>query len=127
MLRDIARRYRDVDTIHLVMDQLNTHTKRILIKNLGPRRGEQLWSRFTVHHAPKHGSWLNIAETEISILSRQCLSGHRIPSLKVLTQETDSWSKDVNLRKVKIRWGFTRQHARKKFKYRKPTFRRTED
>lgn len=127
MLQSIARRYQNVDTIHLVMDQLNTHTKRILIKHLGPKRGEQLWNRFTVHYTPKHGSWLNIAETEISIMSRQCLRGRRIPSLKVLEIETEAWNEDVNRRRVKILWKFTRRKARKKFRYRKPRSKRTKD
>ncbi len=127
MLQRIAQRYRGVDTIHLVMDQLNTHTKRTLVKNLGPKRGAQLWGRFTVHHTPKHGSWLNMAETEISILSRQCLHDRRIPSLTQLTKETDAWNDGVNCRRVKILWKFTRRKARRKFGYRKPRSSRTED
>lgn len=126
MLQQIARHYRNADTIHLVMDQLNTHSKGTLVKNLGPKRGAQLWDRFTVHFTPKHGSWLNIAETEISLLSRQCLRD-RIPSLAVLARETDAWNQYANSRRLRIKWGFTRRLARKKFGYRKPRIRRTED
>jgi hypothetical protein len=127
MLQRIARRYRNVDTIHLVMDQLSTHKKSCVVKNLGPTRGERLWKRFTVHYTPKHGSWLNIAETEISIFSRQCLGRRRVRSLADLASDTDAWNSRINRCRTKIQWGFTRRKARQKFGYRKLNSKRTED
>jgi len=68
------------DTIHLVMDNLSSHTRKAVVQRFGEKAGGWLWDRFTVHYTPKHGSWLNQAEIEISLFSRQCLGQRRIPS-----------------------------------------------
>ena len=73
--------YPEADTIHLVMDNLSSHHRKALVDRYGERIGGLLWDRFTVHYTPKHGSWLNQAEIEISLFSRQCLGQRRIPSL----------------------------------------------
>lgn len=117
MLREIGRAYPNAKTIHLVMDNLNTHRKKSLIETLGPKRGENLWNRFTVHYTPKHASWLNQAETEISLFSRECLGKDRIASMITLKKRAQAWEKDANQRKRQINWTFTTDKARKKFGY----------
>ena len=75
-LLDIAASYGETDTIHLVMDNLSTHTRKALVQRFGEEAGGWLWKRFTAHYTPKHGSWLNPAEMEVSLLSRQCLEAN---------------------------------------------------
>ena len=81
--------------------------------------GGLLWDRFTVHYTPKHGSWLNQAEIEISLFSRQCLGQRRIPSLTDLDHEAKAWSQKMNRDRVIINWKFTRKKARQKFRYKR--------
>jgi transposase len=75
---DIAAAYPEADTIHLVMDNLSSHTRKALLERFGTGAGDWLWNRFTVHYTPKHGSWLNQAEIAIGLFSRQCLGQRRI-------------------------------------------------
>ena len=119
----IAGQYPSADTIHLVMDNLNTHNRKTLVKHRGQEKGAALWNRFTVHYTPKHGSWLNQAEIELSMFSRQCLGTRRIPAFKTLRKETAAWNREANRTRKTINWGFTRRQARKKFGYRKPRLR----
>src|ERR1039458_4156997 len=77
-LLDIAAGYPEADTIHLVMDNLSSHTRKAVVERFGAEAGDWLWNRFTVHYTPKHGSWLNQAEIAISLFSRQCLGQRRI-------------------------------------------------
>src|ERR1035441_4409132 len=77
-LLDIAAGYPEADTIHLVMDNLSSHTRKAVVERCGAEAGDWLWNRFTVHYTPKHGSWLNQAEIAISLFSRQCLGQRRI-------------------------------------------------
>ena len=79
-LVEIVASYPEADTIHLVMDNLSSHTRTALVERFGENIGRLLWDRFTVHYTPKHGSWLNQAEIEISLFSRQCLGRRRIVS-----------------------------------------------
>jgi hypothetical protein len=83
------------------------------------RDGDWLWNRFTVHYTPKHGSWLNQAEIEISLLSRQCLGQRRIPSLGDLRREARAWNRRMNRDGVAIDWRFTCRTARRKFSYKR--------
>lgn len=115
--RSIADHYRDAMTIHLVMDNLNTHGRKALVDGFGEEEGDALWRRFTVHYTPKHGSWLNQAEIEISLFSRQCLGTRRIGDLPSLQRETRAWNRQVNRKRVQINWKFGRKQARKKFGY----------
>ena len=85
-----------------------------------------MWSRLTIHPTPLHGSWLNQAEIELSLYSRQCLGSPRIPDLKTLKRETRSWKDRVNRDQVKINWKFDRRAAREKFGYNKNSFRRSK-
>ncbi len=78
-LVEIVASYPEADTIHLVMDNLSSHTRKALVDRFGEKIGGLLWERFTVHYTPKHGSWLNQAEIEISLFTRQCLGRRRIP------------------------------------------------
>lgn len=117
VLREIGRRYPRARTIHLVMDNLNTHRLKSLTSKLGPKRGEKLWNRFTIHYTPKHASWLNQAETEISLFSRECLGKDRIATFSTLKKRARAWELDANERKRKIQWTFTTEKAREKFKY----------
>jgi len=117
MLRDIAATYPDAKTIHLVMDNLRGHSCRALEETFGETQGREIWSRFTVHYTPKHGSWLNQAEIEISIYARQCLGKRRIASLSELRAETAAWRRRVNRQRLTIDWKFTVEKARKKFRY----------
>ena len=117
LLRRIAAAYRDADTIHLVMDNLSTHTEASLQRALGQREGSRLGARFTPHYTPKHGSWLNQAEIAISIFSRQCLGKRRIASLSDLKRETLAWCRRTDRNRLCIHWKFTVRKARAKFKY----------
>ena len=117
-LRDIARRYPHAETIHLVVDNLSTHCLKSAVRRFGPRRGRALWERFTVHFTPKHGSWLNQAEIEISVYSRQCLRGQRTRDYWTLASKTNAWMLRADAERWRIRWGFTVKKAREKFGYR---------
>jgi len=116
-LLDIAAFYPAADTIHLVLDNLSTHTRKAAIDWFGEQEGDWLWNRFTVHHTPKHGSWLNQAEIEIGLFSRQCLGKRRIASLQELTTEATAWNQHTNNAKTTIEWKFTRKKPRLKLKY----------
>jgi hypothetical protein len=116
-LETIIESYPEAATIHLVMDNLNIHGPKPLTDYFGQEKGKQLWSRLTVHYTPKHGSWLNQAEIEISLYARQCLARRRIPTLEILQRESAAWNSKVNAEGKKINWTFTRKKARKKFKY----------
>ena len=86
----------------------------------------QVWDRFTVHYTPTHGSWLNQAEIEIGLFSRQCLGKRRIPSLKILKAEAGAWNRRMNRDRVKINWKFDRRAARRKFGYKYQSFTRSK-
>jgi len=121
---ELAIQYPEAETIHLVMDNLNIHGRKSLTDAFGPDMGGEIWDRFTVHYTPKHGSWLNQAEIEIGIFSRQCLGKRRIPNLKTLRRESRAWNRRMNRDRVKINWKFNRKAARRKFGYnRNPSMR----
>lgn len=113
----IAEAYKSAKKIILVMDNLNTHREKSLIDFYGEEEGRKLWSRFDVHHTPKHGSWLNQAEIAIGMYRRQCLGGTRIPDIKTLAKKTAAWTRAINDKKVTINWTFTTEDARGKFDY----------
>lgn len=117
MLTLLTRAYPHARTIHLVMDNLNTHSLTTVVKHCGERQGRALWSRFTVHYTPKHGSWLNQAEIEISVLNRQCMGRRRFDSLEALAPHVLQWSYRVNRERLRFRWRFTTMKARAVFRY----------
>ena len=122
-LRGIAHHYPEAQTIHLVMDNLSSHTRKAVVARFGEEKGRLLWDRFTVHYTPRHGSWLNQAEIEISLFSRQCLGTRRIGDLATLRSEACAWNRKANRKRVKINWTFDRKRARKKFTYKYNTKR----
>jgi hypothetical protein len=116
---DLAIQYPAVQTIHLVVDNLNIHRRKSLTDLLGEEIGGEVWDRFTVHYTPAHGSWLNQAEIEIGIVSRQCLGNRRIPDLQTLHREVRAWNRRMNQNRTTINWEFTRRAARLKFGYKR--------
>jgi hypothetical protein len=122
----LALAYPNADTIHLVLDNLNIHRRKSLADAFGEEMAAEVWDRFTVHYTPTHGSWLNQAEIEIGIFSRQCLGKRRIPSLKILKAEVRAWNRRMNRNQVKIAWKFDRKTARKKFRYNCTSIKRSK-
>ena len=106
--------------LHLVMDNLNTHGGASLYEAFAPEEARRLLDRLELHYTPKHGSWLNVAEIELSILSRQCLA-RRIADGPTLIREIESWQKDRNHRATKVRWQFTTKNSRTKLRKLYPT------
>lgn len=107
--------YPEAAIVVLVMDNLNTHSMGSLYEAFDPETARALAARLEIHYTPKHGSWLNMAETELSILSRQCLD-RRIESRDILTREVAAWEDDRNIRQRRIDWQFTTADARIKLK-----------
>ena len=126
MVRTVARAYPTARTIHLVLDNLNTHREKALTDHFGYREGRRLWRRLTVHYTPIHGSWLNQAEIALSLVSRQALGTQRIDSLASLQREIRAWTARANRRKTTINWQFTRKDARRTFNYKKPLSTRSQ-
>ena len=116
----LALAYPEAKTIHLVMDNLNTHCRKSLTDAYGAEIGAEIWERFTIHYTPKHGSWLDQAEIELSLFSRQCLGKRRISDLSLLQRETRAWNRQANRARTTINLRFTRRKARRIFHYEKP-------
>jgi hypothetical protein len=108
--------YPDAETVVLVMDNLNTHGIASLYEAFAPDEAFSLAQRLDIHHTPKHGSWLNIAEIELSALSRQCLD-RRINNLDTLNTELAAWQHTINAEQRQIRWQFTTDKARVKLRH----------
>jgi hypothetical protein len=108
--------YPDAETVVLVMDNLNTHTTASLYEAFEPREAFALAQRLEIHHTPKHGSWLNIAEIELSALTRQCLD-RRIDNLDTLNTELTAWQHATNADQRQARWQFTTDDARVKLRH----------
>jgi hypothetical protein len=108
--------YPQAEVIVLVMDQLNTHKLASFYEAFEPQEAHRLSRRFEIHYTPKHGSWLNMAEIELSALVRQCLQ-RRIPDQETLTAEAQAWAKERNQMTVKVDWRFTTTDARIKLKH----------
>ena len=104
------------ERIVLVMDNLNTHTAAALYETFPPAEAKRLWDRLEVHYTPKHGSWLNIAEIELSVLGRQCLN-RRIPDRATLAAEVAAWVAERNAALTRVDWQFTTAEARIKLKH----------
>jgi hypothetical protein len=114
------RYYAAADRIVLVCDNLNTHTPAALYEAFEPGEARRLAERFEWHYTPKHGSWLNVAELELSVVARQCLD-RRIPDLATLRREVAAWEKARNAAVVKVEWHFTTADARVRLKKLYPT------
>ena len=107
--------YPDKDRIVLVMDNLNTHHPASLYEAFEPEEARRIAERLEIHYTPKHGSWLNMAEIELSVLTRQCLD-RRIPGQEALRWEVEAWQCPRNRDKVRADWRFTTEDARIKLK-----------
>jgi hypothetical protein len=116
MGRLMEGRYADCDKIILVSDNLNTHTKGAFYEVFEPERARQIVRRIEFHHTPKHGSWLNVAENELSSLTRQCVAGRRFANIEILESETKAWCNDVNSRQRGVDWQMKLDDARIKLK-----------
>ena len=110
----------DVTKIVLLQDNLNTHTKASLCKAFPAPEARRLVERFEWHYTPKHGSWLDLAESELGVLSSQCLD-RRIPDIKTLVDQIAAWARDRNLHDAKADWQFTTENARVKLKHLYPS------
>jgi len=108
-------RYPTAERIVLVLDNLNTHTPGSLYEAFPPAEAKRLADKLEIHYTPKHGSWLNIAEIELSALSRQCLD-RRLPDKATLTAEVQAWQKRRNAASTTVDWRFTTADARIKLK-----------
>ncbi len=109
-------RYAGCKKITLVCDNLNTHTKGAFYEAFEPKRARSLVRRIEFCYTPKHGSWLNIAENELSAMTRQCISGRRIGEIEILQQEISAWSSDVNASQRGVEWHMKINDARCKLK-----------
>ena len=107
----VDERYPDAQKIILVMDNLNTHKPASLYKVFPPEEARRIIKKLEIHYTPKHGSWLNIAEIELNVMTRQCLS-RRIASMDVLRSELSAWTNERNNGKSKVNWQFTTKDAR---------------
>ena len=114
-MKDIAGHYKKAEKITLVMDNLNTHTPGSLYETFPPQEAKGLWDRFEFMYTPIHGSWLNMAEIELSVLKGQCLN-HRIPDITTMQSEVAAWERDRNNSAKKILWQFTTSDARIKLR-----------
>jgi len=108
--------YPEAEKIVVVMDNLNTHSPASFYEAFEPDEAQRLAHRFEFHFTPKHGSWLNMAEIELSALARQCL-GRRIPDKETLIREVRAWEQERNGRVVKVDWRFTTSDARIKLRH----------
>jgi hypothetical protein len=120
-LRRVARSFPRARKIHLILDNLNIHRESSLRNVLGPRDARRLWRRFEVHYTPKHASWLDPAEIEVSLWSRECLGRDRVGDLAELRRRTRAWNARANRQKRTIDWRFTTADARRVFRYRRFT------
>lgn len=108
--------YPQAEKIIVVLDNLNTHTPSAFYETFAPEEARRLVERFEFHFTPKHGSWLNMAEIELSALVRQCLD-RRLPDIETLTHEVQAWQQQRNDEVVKVLWQFTTSDARTKLKH----------
>ena len=121
-LKDLAdKHFPNAEQIRLVQDNLNTHKPASLYQTFPAEEARRLVKRFLWHYTPKHGSWLNMAESEIAVLIRQCLD-RRIADRKTLATETTAWQKRRNKHHAKANWQFTTTEARVNLKKLYPTF-----
>jgi hypothetical protein len=109
-------RYKDARKIHIVLDNLNTHFEKSLIDTFGEKETAAIMRRIEFHHTPKHASWLNMAEIELSVMERQC-TRKRMATAAILTEELSAWETRRNREYATIDWSFTKADARRKFKY----------
>ena len=116
LIRDLVDvHYPKAEMIVLVMDNLNTHAKASLYEAFEPKEAKRIADRLEIHYTPKHGSWLNVAESELSVMGRQCLD-RRIPDIQTLAQEAAAWQQRRDEEARPVDWQFTVEDARIKLK-----------
>lgn len=116
-MADLLRtRYAEVEKVLLVCDNLNTHTRGAFYDAFNASEAHDLVRRIEFHFTPKHGSWLNIAENELSAMTRQCIAGRRIGELDTLRAEISAWAAASNQKQRGVDWQFTIDKARTKLK-----------
>jgi hypothetical protein len=112
----LCARYADAEKVKLVCDNLNTHTRGAFYEAFEASKARELVSRIEFHYTPKHGSWLNIAENELSSMTRQCIGTRRMESIEMLRTETSAWADNSNEKQRGVDWQFTTEKARAKLK-----------
>jgi hypothetical protein len=111
----VDERYPEAEVIRIVLDNLNTHKAASLYEAFAPAEARRIIKKLEFHYTPKHGSWLNMAEIELSVLQRQCLN-RRLPDEATLTHEVGVWEKQRNEKQATIDWRFSVMDAREKLK-----------
>jgi transposase len=111
----VDERYPQADKIGVIQDQLNTHVKASLYKAFEPKEAKRILDKLEFHYTPKHGSWLNMAEIELSVVNRQCLN-RRLPDQDTLKLEIAAWEQERNQKSDSVNWRFTTADARIKLK-----------
>ena len=119
-LEEIVGQYKNTEKITLVMDNLNTHEPGAFYEAFPPEKAKALWDRFEFVYTPKHGSWLNMAEIELNVLTGQCLN-RRIDDIAVIKKEVRAWQEFRNNKDAKVNWQFTTKDARIKLSRLYPT------
>ena len=119
-MEKIEKRYETADKITVVMDNLNTHEPGSFYEAFPPDKAKALWDRFEFVYTPKHGSWLNMAEIELNVLTGQCLD-RRIDEVEVVRKEVLAWEKNRNNKNAKVNWRFKTEDARIKLSRLYPT------
>jgi hypothetical protein len=119
-IEEIAGQYQSAEKITLVMDNLNTHNPGSLYESYPPDKAKALWDRFQFVYTPKHGSWLNMAEIELNVLTGQCLK-RRIDDIEIVKREVAAWLKARNNKSAKVNWQLTAEDARIKLRHLYPT------
>jgi hypothetical protein len=110
----VDEHYPEAERVRVVLDNLNTHTGAALYEAFAPKEARRVLGRLEFHHTPKHGSWLNQVEIELSVLTKQCLCGRRIPDKETLAWEVGAWERERNERGATVEWRFTAEDAREK-------------
>ena len=112
----LDEQYPEAEKVVLVMDNLNTHNMSSFYEAFPPEEAFRLSQRLEIHYTPKHGSWLDIAECELSALAAQCLGSRRIPDIESLNAELKAWETQRNQNQKGVDWQFTTDDARTKLK-----------
>jgi len=112
----LRTRYASAEKVILVSDNLNTHTMGAFYETFEPKKARAIVSRLEFRHTPKHGSWLNVAENELSSMTRQCVNGRRFATIDLLRSETAAWHSHSNARQRGVDWQFSIGDARRKLK-----------
>lgn len=118
----LEKRYSKAEKVILVLDNLNTHTRGAFYEAFPPEKAREIVKKLEFHYTPKHGSWLNIAENELSSMTRQCIKNRRFESIEFLRREIAAWATSSNQKQRGVEWQFTVNDARKKLHSLYPKF-----